>query len=184
MVRSGSLRPLELLILGIGDYSALNNLFAFGHSYKLINICMNTPLQGAGALFLCPTTERVMLALRAKHKSHSMCWSLWGGKFEEGETPKEALDREIMEEMGVVPKINKYYPFDIFESKDKHFKFYTFVCIVDEEFIPTLNDENAGYCWVNIGTWPKPMHSGARKSFCNSTAQEKLTIITEQHKNV
>ena len=100
---------------------------------------------GSGALFLCPSTQRVMLSLRAPHKTHSMNWSVWGGMHEGNETPKECLIREMQEEMGNVPEIGKFYPFDIYESRDKHFKYYTFVCIVDEEFIPELNDENIGY---------------------------------------
>ena len=132
---------------------------------------------GSGALFLCPSTQRVMLSLRAPHKTHSMNWSVWGGMHEGAETPKECLIREMQEEMGNVPVIDKFYPFDIYESRDKHFKYYTFVCIVEEEFMPTLNDENIGYAWIKLGLWPKPMHSGARKSFCNNKAFEKLTLI-------
>lgn len=142
---------------------------------------MNKQKTGSGALFLCPKTQRVMLSLRAPHKTHSMNWSVWGGMHEGDETPKECLLREMEEEMGNVPNIDKFYPFDIYESRDKHFKYYTFVCIVEEEFIPTLNDENIGYGWIKLGLWPKPMHSGARKSFCNNKSFEKLKLILEQY---
>ena len=70
---------------------------------------------------------------------------------EEGEQPKEALLRELTEEMGFVPDIERIYPFDVYQSKDKHFKYYSFVCVVNDEFTPVLNQESCGYCWVDLG---------------------------------
>lgn len=95
--------------------------------------------------------------------------------------PKDALFRELKEEMGFVPDISKIYPFDIYESKDKHFRYYTFVCIVEEEFLPILNNESAGYAWTQIGVWPKPMHEGAKLSFCKKKSMDKLQMILDQH---
>lgn len=137
---------------------------------------------GVGTLFLCSSTDRVLLNLRSPYKTHSLCWSLWGGMTEGAEIPKETLLRELTEEIGFVPDIKKFYPFDIYESADKHFRYYTFVCVVDNEFVPNINKEAVGYAWTNIGIWPKPMHQGARKSFCNNKALDKLNIILSQHK--
>jgi 8-oxo-dGTP pyrophosphatase MutT (NUDIX family) len=142
-----------------------------------------TDKTGVGALIICPRTERVLLNLRAPHKTHSLSWSLWGGMIENEETPKEALLRELDEEIGYNIPIERMYPFDIYESKDKHFRYYTFVCIVDEEFMPKLNHEAVGYCWSKLGVWPKPMHAGARRSFCSKKSLEKLSIIVDQHRN-
>ena len=49
-------------------------------------------------------------------------------------------------------------------------------------FSPILNDENIGYGWIKLGLWPKPMHTGARKSFCTPKAYEKLRMIIDQHR--
>jgi len=137
--------------------------------------------EGAGVLFICKKTLRMCLALRAPHKSYGLCWSLWGGMIEEGESPKDCLYREFKEEMGFVPCVDRLYPFDIYHSKDGHFKYYTFVCIVNDEFIPILNNENCGYAWLDYNTWPKPMHTGAKRSFCNKKAKEKLKLIVDQY---
>lgn len=110
-----------------------------------------------------------------------MCWSLWGGMVEDGEQPKDALLRELTEEMGFVPDIERIYPFDVYQSKDKHFKYYSFVSVVEEEFVPELNQESCGYCWIDLGLWPKPMHQGAKISFCNNKAIDKIKIILSQH---
>lgn len=135
----------------------------------------------AGALFISSKTGRVLLNLRAPYKTHRFEWSLFGGMIDEGETPKQALDRECGEEMGFVPDVQKTYPFDIYESRDKNFRYYTFVCVVENEFIPVLNAESIGYAWLNLGSWPKPMHSGARNTFCSLKGQALLEIILGQH---
>lgn len=136
---------------------------------------------GVGTIFISTKTNRILLNLRAPHKTHSQQWSLWGGMVEKDEQPKEALMRELTEEMGFIPDIEKIYPFDVYQSKDRHFKYYSFVCVVTDEFVPKLNSESCGYCWIDLGQWPKPMHQGARISFCNLKAIEKLNLIINQH---
>lgn len=142
---------------------------------------MNEQKAAAGALFISSKTNRVLLNLRSPYKTHRHEWSLFGGMIDGEETPKQALDRECEEEMGFVPSVTKTYPFDIYESKDKNFRYYTFVCIVEDEFLPTLNKESIGYMWIELGTWPKPMHSGARNSLCTQKGQALLEIILGQH---
>ena len=136
---------------------------------------------GVGALIVSTDTNCVLLSLRATHKTHSQEWSLFGGMMEEGEQPKNALLRELNEEMNLIPDIEKIYPFDIYTSKDKHFKYSSFLIIVKEEFIPELNSENIGYCWISLGNWPQPMHRGARISFCNQRALDRIKMLVSQH---
>ena len=100
---------------------------------------------------------------------------------EAGENPSEALSRELTEEMGFVPCTTKLYPFDVYRSADKKFMHYTFISVVDEEFIPILNKESSGYAWIELGIWPKPMHYGTRVSLCTPKSIEKLNMILEQH---
>jgi 8-oxo-dGTP pyrophosphatase MutT (NUDIX family) len=136
---------------------------------------------GVGTLIVSIKTNRVLLSLRAAHKTHSQQWSLFGGMMEDNEQPKEALLRELTEEMNFIPDIEKIYPFDIYQSKDKHFKYISFLIVVLDEFVPELNDENCGYCWIDLGQWPKPMHQGARISFCNLRAEGRIKMILTQH---
>lgn len=137
--------------------------------------------EACGAIFISKKTGRVLLNLRAPDKTFRLKWSLWGGMMEHQETPKECLLREMSEEMGSIPNINKIYPYDVYESRDKNFKYYSFICIVDDEFIPVLNDESVGYCWTKLGIWPSPMHEGARQTLCNEESLKKLHLILAQH---
>jgi 8-oxo-dGTP pyrophosphatase MutT (NUDIX family) len=150
-------------------------------NHQMVPQCSITDKVGVGTIFVSVDTGRVLLNLRAPHKTHAMQWSLWGGMIESGEQPRDALFRELSEEMGFVPDIEKIYPFDVYQSRDRHFRYYSFVCVVLEEFIPILNHESCGYCWVSLGEWPRPMHQGARVSFCNLKAVEKIRLILSQH---
>ena len=135
-----------------------------------------------GAIFLSANTGRVLLNLRAPYKTHALTWCLWGGMVESGETPYEGLLREISEEVGFIPEIAKINPFDVFQSDDEHFRYYSFVCVVDDEFIPTINKEAVGYCWTKLGIWPQPMHLGAVETLCNDHSIEKLNTILKNYK--
>lgn len=140
-----------------------------------------TGISGAGVLFLSRQTGRVLFQLRNSDKRQKHTWGFWGGIIEKGETPYECIQRELKEELGIIPDIAKLNPIDIYQSKDKNFMYYSFVAIVDDEFIPILNDESAGYAWVNIGQWPRPLHEGARSTLGRNKGIDKLYTILEIH---
>lgn len=119
-------------------------------------------LTASGCCFLSISTGRIMLQQRSDTVSHPLTWSFWGGKREKNERPIETLLRECKEEMGELPEIEKVYPIHTFLSNDKKFTYNTFCVTVFDEFIPHTNNESAGYAWVQIGAWPKPLHRGAR----------------------
>lgn len=49
--------------------------------------------------------EKILCAQRGPSKSLPLMWEFPGGKIEEGETPQEALKREIDEEMHVACRL-------------------------------------------------------------------------------
>lgn len=141
-----------------------------------------TGVIGVGTLFLALDTNRVLLQFRNSDKRHRHTWGFWGGLVEKGESPYEALTRELDEELGLVPDINKLNPIDVYQSKDKNFMYYSFVAVIEHEFMPNLNGESCGYAWVDIGTWPKPLHEGARATLSYNKGNEKLNTILNLHK--
>ncbi|HEY4123101.1 MAG TPA: NUDIX domain-containing protein [Rhizomicrobium sp.] len=46
---------------------------------------------------------KLLLGLRAPHKTYGGCWDILGGHVEQGEAVKDALVRELQEEAGIVP---------------------------------------------------------------------------------
>ena len=130
-----------------------------------------------GATFLAQDTKRIIFNLRSRSVSHSGKWSFGGGKLESGETPIQALKREIKEEIGFTPEMLKIHPLDVFLSEDKKFMYHTFVIITPTEFKPKINHESKAYKWCNINKFPKPLHQGARKTLLDKNNVKKLQLI-------
>jgi len=131
----------------------------------------------AGVVFLAKDTGRCLLQLRKSEKRFKHTWGFWGGTLEANETPYDAIKRELGEEIGFVPELTKLNPIDIYQSRDQKFYYYSFVYVVDEEFTPILNEESAGYAWVDIGVWPQPLHAGAKTTLKQNKGTEKLHTI-------
>jgi 8-oxo-dGTP pyrophosphatase MutT (NUDIX family) len=133
----------------------------------------------SGGLFLAKDTKRFMLLMRTQGKTAGT-WGLVGGKKEPSDTtPVDVLRREIDEEVGVTPNIEKIIPLELFISNDQHFQYNTYVLLVDKEFTPTLNKEHSGYAWCNYDTWPKPLHQAVRNSFNNKIIRAKLELLLD-----
>ena len=142
--------------------------------------CIVMKTTAAGVVFLAKDTGRCMLQLREGNKRFNHTWGFWGGIIEKGETPYQCITRELNEEIGFVPELQKLNPIDVYQSKDKNFYYYSFVYVVDKEFQPPkLNGESAGYAWVDIGQWPKPLHNGAKVTLYKNGGTEKLHTILE-----
>jgi len=114
--------------------------------------------------------------LRNKSK-HSGSWGIAGGKIESDETVVHALVREIQEEIGQDYTNRKFIPLETFTSDNQKFVYYTFLVTVDEEFVPTLNNEHRGYCWVTIDDHPRPLHPGLWRSFSFDIVKKKIKTL-------
>ena len=138
-----------------------------------------TDIHCAGALFLARSTQRFLFLHRA-HGRTAGTWGLAGGKLEPTDhTPYAALEREITEEIGFLPEIKKTVPIEWYASRDEQFYYNTYVLIVEDEFIPRLNDEHTGYAWVGYDHWPKPLHQGVKTTLSSRTTRAKLETILD-----
>ena len=108
--------------------------------------------QSVGTIFFSKKTQRYLFVLRSK-SSHENTWAFVGGKVEHGETAYAALQREIEEELGFVPSIEKTIPIEQFTNK--------------------------GYAWTTIDGWPKPLHPGVFSTFKIEEIIEKIKTIRE-----
>lgn len=131
---------------------------------------------GAGIMFLCPKTQHIFLALRNPSEEDGNVWCGLGGKGEVGENPMETAVREVSEEGGI--RAESYalsrQPLYIHQNSPD-FKFITFLGLVDNEFIPTLNHEHSEHKWVDLNEINElPLHYGIKDMLGN---EKNLEII-------
>lgn len=132
----------------------------------------------SGALFYAKQTRKFLLLQKSRGK-HLGTWGLVGGTNLAHENPWQGLQREVIEEIGSYPEVIKTIPLETFVSNDSIFNFHTYLCVIEDEFIPVLSDEHCGWAWCTIDLAPKPLHQGLRNSFTNKIIRTKLQTIFE-----
>lgn len=131
-------------------------------------------LIASGALFKAKDTNRYFFIQRSNKTSYSNRFGLVGGKCYDGENILDGLTREIIEEIGFMPKVISWSPFNKFISSDKHFAYTSVIIVTPKEFIPSLNSESSGYAWTTIDEPPKPLHPRLKEVFQNKVLIESL----------
>jgi len=127
--------------------------------------------QGAGIFFFCTTTERVLWVKRSDQGDHPNEWAWPGGGVEPGETPEQAALRECQEEIGFNGDVTLRPAYE--SHSDDGFVFFTFIGVINKEFIPTLNDEHTDYVWAKFEEPPHPLHPGCQEYLDVAEAQAR-----------
>lgn len=142
-------------------------------------------MRAVGALIVSRKTGRAMMQLRSPEETHSNCWGIWGGKLETDEGDLEGLTRELCEELGFpgVPETLAVSHVYTFITKDKRFRHVSYLILCEDEFVPTLDHESSGYCWVNVWAWPQPLHRNTAKMFNSRGFHTALTGLLSNVKN-
>jgi 8-oxo-dGTP pyrophosphatase MutT (NUDIX family) len=136
----------------------------------------NNIKEGCGALIYCTLTHRYLFLLRNDGKFPNT-WGIVGGKIEQNETILQGLEREIEEELGGQIDGAKIIPIEKYTSNNNRFIYHTFLIKVEEEFVPVLNHEHIGYCWVPIDLHPTPLHPGVYRTFKFKNIKEKIKVL-------
>ena len=132
--------------------------------------------EGVGTLIYARSTNRYLFLLRNKQRQQGH-WGIAGGRVEAGETVVQALVREIQEEIGEDYTNRKFIPLETFTADNEKFVYYTFLVTVELEFVPQLNSEHRGYCWVELADHPKPLHPGLYRSFNFEVIKRKIRTL-------
>lgn len=130
--------------------------------------------RGAGAIFFAKDTGRFLLGLRSGYVNEPGTWGGFGGKLDEGEDAEEAVRREIKEETGYDGNMKLVL---LYVYKDRKFRYFNYIAVVDNQFNPVLNWENDMFEWVEFGNWPSPLHYGTEAFIENSL--DKLQQISQ-----
>jgi 8-oxo-dGTP pyrophosphatase MutT (NUDIX family) len=133
-------------------------------------------VEGVGTFIYSTSTQRYLFLLRNTTK-YSGTWGLAGGKIDANEQILESLYRELREELGYDFTNDKVIPIEKFTSDNGNFSYHTFLIPVTEEFVPNLNYEHRGYCWVSLEDHPKPLHPGVWRTVNFKSVVDKIKTL-------
>ena len=117
----------------------------------------------AGILFISKKTSRVLMILE------DLKWTV----------PSFAREKSVVEDAGKI--IEHFYgkparlvPVELYLSQDKGFEFSTYICLVEEEFVPSSDQT---FCWSTIDVLPKGLHSGLKNTLTDKIIKTKIDTI-------
>lgn len=100
------------------------------------------------ACALIDADGRVLMSQRPDGKDHARQWEFPGGKLERGETPEDAIVRELREELGIEPCKRCLQPFSFtsFAYDDFHLLMPLYLCRQWDGFLKA--QEGQAVKWV------------------------------------
>ena len=140
---------LYIIFMIVKFYNFLNNINEL-NQYEIYDNDDNLNFwgnSGAGVIPYCKKTKRFLISYRSGFVNEPYTYGVWGGKIDDDEIPTDAVIRELYEETKFNGNIEliKIYTFI-----EKSFKYYNYIGIVENEFIPILDFENEDYVWLNF----------------------------------
>ncbi len=106
----------------------------------------------AGIIFF---QDQILCVQRPKNKLHyiSEKFEFPGGKIEEGETKKDALHRELFEELNISTNIKSLYLTVVHEYPDFELTMHSFICEIETKELTLI--EHIDYKWLTTSDLEK-----------------------------
>lgn len=101
----------------------------------------------AGIIFF---ENQILCVQRPKNKLHyiSEKFEFPGGKIEKGETKKEALKRELFEELNIITEIKSLFITVVYEYPDFELTMHSFICKVESKEL--ILKEHIAQEWLTL----------------------------------
>lgn len=119
--------------------------------------------QRAGLLFLSKKTKRILLIL------DNSKWTV----------PTFVKKSTILEDSrSVIDQFSngKLLPIELYLSEDKGFEYGTYICLVEDEFLPTSVPTVS---WCSLDFLPNQLHNGLKATLNNSVIRTKIETVLE-----
>lgn len=105
-----------------------------------------TPIDVGVAIII--KDNKILIGKRSSNVPFTGLWEFPGGKLEQNELPKDAIQRELMEELGVNSVVNDKLTHMVLEYSGKFYNLMCyFVTLESEDFNLTAHDEVK---WVEL----------------------------------
>ncbi|MEX2614488.1 MAG: NUDIX hydrolase [Alphaproteobacteria bacterium] len=129
----------------------------------------------AGCLIMAEETGRILIPHRSEHCQQPNTWGTWGGALDHGESPVDAVLRELSEEAGFHAPVETI-PLYVFRH-ESGFQYHNFLITTAREFEPAINWETQAFAWTEFGNWPEPAHFGLKALLAHD---ESLAILRQK----
>jgi 8-oxo-dGTP diphosphatase len=91
---------------------------------------------------------RILVTQRKRSSFHALLWEFPGGKVEEGEDPREALKRELKEELEVEAKVGRIFDAVFYSYAEYPILLLVYHCQIDKGCLKPLGCHD--FRWVNL----------------------------------
>jgi 8-oxo-dGTP diphosphatase len=109
---------------------------------------LNSPVIPVVCAVIYDNGGKILLAQRPAHKHLGLLWEFPGGKVERGESPEDALIREIKEELGCDITIGRALSRFQHDYGSVVIEMYPFVCALTPNSLPAHPHEHKALAWV------------------------------------
>jgi 8-oxo-dGTP diphosphatase len=121
---------------------------------------------GTWAIIYCPSAGTFLFGRRSDMVNKPGVWNFFGGHIDEGETPRQALVRELHEEAGIARSDGDLVHFGGVSDADIQGLGYVealrelhyFLLLADHEFTPRLNHEHSEFRWFKPHSLPRNLN--------------------------
>ncbi len=91
---------------------------------------------------------KILIARRHMHDSNGGLWEFPGGKVEKGESPEQALSRELKEELDLYVKVGRLFGKNQFETPRAEFELKLYLC---RRLSGTIHlSEHSEFAWISL----------------------------------